>query len=393
MEPSKKSTLKTVLIVFASILFYTVLQNTRLLSDWIGYFSRVMSPIIIGIFLAFILNLPLRMIEERLFAPLNRKNFKWWMRIRRSVSLMLSVLLLFGVLTLVICLIVPEVKDTAVGIVRALPGQVEALISDVTKWVEKLNLPIDLNEDTLLDGIDWNSISMELATRLTNTGGTVISSTIEFTSEILGGLFNLAVGLALSLYILGSKEKLANQAKRLCRSLISERRCNRIFTVIGMSADIFTRFITGQLTEAVLMGMFCYIGMTLFGMPYAVMVSALIAVTALIPVFGALVGTAFGAFMILLVSPLKAVGFVVFIIVVQQIDNNVIYPRIVGNSVGLPGIWVLAAVTVGGGFFGAAGMLLGVPICAVLYCLIREYVSKREKANRKKEILDRDSQD
>ncbi len=391
MEHNKKSTLKIVLIIFASILFYTVLQNTKLLSGWLSYIGQVMAPIIIGIALAFVINLPLNFFERRAFAALNRKDPKWWRTVRRPVCLVLSVLVLLGIVTLVICLIVPEVKDTAVGMIKALPEQAEALIADIKEWIIRLNLPIDLSETTLLEEIDWNSISKDLATGLTNTGGTVLSTTIGFTSNVLGGLFNFVVGLALSMYILGSKEKLWKQAKRLFRAFLPEHKCRRIFSVLGMSADIFTKFITGQLTEAVLIGVFCYIGMLIFRMPYAVMVSALISVTALIPVFGAFVGTAFGALMILFVSPLKAIGFVVFIVIIQQIDNNVIYPRIVGSSVGLPGIWVLCAVTVGGGLFGAVGMLLSVPVCAVIYCLVREYVIKREKTRREDDIIHPDT--
>lgn len=387
MEPNKKSTLKTVLIIFASILFYNVLQNTKLLSEWIGYISQVMAPIFIGVVLAFVINLPLNLFENRVFAPLNKKDSKVWRSLRRPVCLVLSVLLLLGIMTLVICLIVPEVKNTAVNMIKSLPGQADALIADIRAWIVRLNLPIDLNDTSFLGKIDWNSISKELASGLTSTGGTVISTTIGFTSDILGGLFNFVVGFALSMYILASKEKLLRHAKRLFAAILPEHKSRRLFSVMGMSADIFTKFITGQLTEAVLIGVFCYIGMLIFRMPYAVMVSALISVTALIPVFGAFVGTAFGALMIMFVSPLKAIGFVVYIIVIQQIDNNAIYPRIVGSSVGLPGIWVLCAVTVGGGLFGAAGMLLSVPVCAVIYCLVREYVVKKEKTGKKDDII------
>lgn len=379
MEPNKKSTAKTVFIIFASILFYTILQNTKLLSGWISYVGKVLAPIFIGIALAFIINLPLNLFENRVFAAVNRKDPKGWSKVRRPLCLLISVLILLGILTLVVLLIVPEIRDTAVSIVKSLPGQIEELVQNVRDWVVRMNLPIDINETTLFEEIDWNSVSKDLLAGITNTGSTVITTTIGLTSEIVGGLFNFVIGLALSLYILGSKEKLVRQAKRLSEAVLPEHKCRRMFSILRMSADIFTKFITGQLTEAVLIGLFCYIGMTVFRMPYAVMVSALISVTALIPVFGAFVGTAFGAFMILLVSPLKAVGFVAYIIIIQQIDNNVIYPRIVGSSVGLPGIWVLCAVTVGGGLFGAVGMLLSVPVCAVLYCLVREFVVNKEK--------------
>ena len=376
MEPNKKSTLRIVLIIFASILFYTILQNTKLLSGWISYAGQVLSPILIGIVLAFIINIPLSLFERKIFVRLDKKFPKGWGRARRPVCLVLSVLLLCGILTLVLCLIVPEVKNTAVSMIQALPARAEELIAKAEEWIVRLKLPID--ETEFFDKIDWNSISKELLSGLSNTGSTVISTTIDVTSGVLGGIFNFVIGLALSLYLLASKEKLTSQAKRLFLALFPEQKCRRMFSVLRMSADIFTKFITGQITEAILIGVFCYFGMLIFRMPYAVMVSALISVTALIPVFGAIIGTVFGALMILFVSPLKAIGFVVFIIILQQVDNNVVYPRIVGSSVGLPGIWVLCAVTVGGSLFGALGMLISVPVCAVIYCLIREFIMKKE---------------
>lgn len=382
MEPNKKGTLKTVLIIFASILFYTVLQNTRLLADWLSFIGGVMAPIFIGIVLAFLINLPLNLFERKIFAGVGKKKPKLWGAVRRPLCLVLSVLVFLGVITLVFFLIVPEVKNTAVGMIKALPGQAEALVGKAGEWIERLKLPIDLAD--FFKEPDWNSLSKELLSGITDTGSTVISTTIGFTSEVLGGLMNFVIGFALSIYILSSKEKLTRHGGRLLAAILPREKCDRAVSVIRMSGDVFTKFIAGQLAEALIIGVICYVGMLVFRMPYALMVSAIIAVTALVPVFGTFVGTAFGALMILFVSPIKAVGFVIFIIIAQQIDNNLIYPRVVGSSVGLPGIWVLCAVTVGGGFFGAVGILLSVPVCAVLYFLICEFVVKKEKLSEEK---------
>ncbi|MBE6708401.1 MAG: AI-2E family transporter [Ruminococcaceae bacterium] len=378
MDKNKKSTLKTVLIIFSAILFYTVLQNTDLLSLWISYLGQILAPIFIGIVLAFVINLPLRFFENKVFRRLNQRGGKVWPKIRRGICLTLSVLLLIGIIALVIGLILPEVKNTAVSMLQTLPKHAEQLIENAKGWVEKLNLPIDVTK--FFEEIDWNSISKSLLSGISDTGSTVIVTTIDITSEVVGGVFNFVVGFALSLYILGSKERLGRQFSRLLNAMLPKKIYEKISHVFHMSGDIFTGFITGQLTEAVLIGLWCYIGMLIFRMPYAIMVSATISITALIPVFGALIGTGFGALMIFFVSPIKAIGFVVYIVIIQQIDNNVIYPRIMGNSVGLPGIWVLCAVTVGGSLFGAVGMLLSVPVCAVLYCLAKEFVAKREAA-------------
>ncbi len=382
MEPNKKGTLKTVLIIFASILFYTVLQNTKLLADWFSFIGNVMAPIFIGIALAFLINLPLNLFERRIFAGVGKKKPKLWGAVRRPLCLVLSVLVFLGVITLVFFLIVPEVKNTAVGMIKALPGQAETLVGKVGEWIERLRLPIDITD--FFKEPDWNSLSKELLSGITDTGSTVISTTIGVTSEVLGGLMDFVIGFALSIYILSSKEKLARHGMRLLAAILPREKCDRAVSVIRMSGDVFTKFIAGQLAEALIIGVICYVGMLVFRMPYALMVSAIIAVTALVPVFGTFVGTAFGALMILFVNPIKAVGFVIFIIIAQQIDNNLIYPRVVGSSVGLPGIWVLCAVTVGGGFFGAVGILLSVPVCAVLYFLICEFVVKKEKLSEEK---------
>lgn len=386
MEPNKKSTIRTVLIIFASILFYTVLQNTRLLAEWLSFIGNVMAPIFIGIVLAFLINLPLNLFEKRIFAGVGKKKPKLWNAVRRPICLVLSVVVFLGIITLVFFLIVPEVKNTAVGVIKALPGQAETLVGELREWINRLRLPIDVTE--LFDEPDWNSISKELLSGITDTGSTVITTTIDVTSGVVGGLFNFVIGFALSIYVLSAKEKLARHGKRLLAAILPKEKCDRAVSVIRMSGNVFTKFIAGQLAEALIIGVICYVGMIVFRMPYALMVSAIIAVTALVPVVGTFVGTAFGALMILFVSPIKAIGFVIFIIVAQQIDNNLIYPRIVGSSVGLPGIWVLCAVTVGGGFFGALGILLSVPVCAVLYFLVGEFVVKKEKLSGEETAVD-----
>lgn len=389
MEPNKKSTLRLVFVVFGAILFYTALQNTSLITDWISYIGRVLSPIFVGVILAFILNIPLRFFEERVFAALNRKSYKWWNVIRRAVCLILSLVLFLGIVTAFIWLIVPEVKGAIVDFALSLPEHAKSVAAFAEKWIEEFHIPVDIAE--IKDMIDLNSLSQGIIEGLSNTGGAVLQTTLSFTTGLIGGVFDFVVGFALSLYILGSKEKLISQAKRVIGAIMPEKFSKRVFSVSSMSADIFANFISGQLIEALIIGVFCYIGMTIFGMPYAVMVSAMISVTALVPVFGAFIGTAFGALMILFVNPLQALGFVAYIIIVQQIDNNFIYPRVVGNSVGLPGIWVLCAVTVGGSMFGALGMLLGVPVCAVVYSLVREFVVNKERTAAKEECVSADA--
>ncbi len=374
MEPNRKSTIRIILIIFSSILFYTVLQNLEAVRGAMAAAARILSPVFIGAAIAFIVNIPMRLLEDNVYSLIIKKR-PGVIKARRPVCLILSILIIFGLFALIIGLIAPEFAATVMSIAQTLPSQVNDLIERADELIGRFNLPLE--DVNLFEKIDWNSVSRTIVAGLSNTGA-MINKTIGVTSNVLSGLFNFVIGFVLSIYILASKEKLCRQGARLLRVILPEAACDRIFRVLAMSSGVFTKFISGQCVEALILGALCYIGMLIFRMPYALMISALIAVTALIPVFGAFIGTSVGALMILLISPLKAVGFVLFIIILQQIESNVIYPRVVGNSVGLPGIWVLLSVTLFGSIFGAVGLLLGVPFCAVLYCLVRDFVKKRE---------------
>lgn len=374
MEPNRKNTIRIILIIFSSILFYTVLQNLEAVRGAMAAAARILSPVFIGAAIAFIVNIPMRLLEDNVYSLIIKKR-PGAIKARRPVCLILSILIIFGLFALIIGLIAPEFAATVMSIAQTLPSQVNDLIERADELIGRFNLPLE--DVNLFEKIDWNSVSRTIVAGLSNTGA-MINKTIGVTSNVLSGLFNFVIGFVLSIYILASKEKLCRQGARLLRVILPEAACDRIFRVLAMSSGVFTKFISGQCVEALILGALCYIGMLIFRMPYALMISALIAVTALIPVFGAFIGTSVGALMILLISPLKAVGFVLFIIILQQIESNVIYPRVVGNSVGLPGIWVLLSVTLFGSIFGAVGLLLGVPFCAVLYCLVRDFVKKRE---------------
>ena len=196
---------------------------------------------------------------------------------------------------------------------------------------------------------------------------------------LIGGVFNFIVGFAFSTYMLLQKETLCQNAKKILFAFLDRGKAEVLISVGKLSNEMFAKFVSGQLTEAVIIGILCFLGMSLFSIPYAPLIATIVSVTALVPIFGAFIGTAFGAFLLLMVRPITAVWFVLFIIVLQQIEGNFIYPKVVGGSIGLPGIWVLFAVTLGGNLFGVMGMLLGVPISAVLYTLLRQSVFRRLK--------------
>ena len=206
-----------------------------------------------------------------------------------------------------------------------------------------------------------------------------MNTTFNVTASIVSVVVDIVLGVAFSLYVLAQKETLGRQFKKIIYALFNQQKADRLLDLTRLTDGVFTKFVTGQLTEAVIIGVLCFIGMLIFRMPYALVISVLVGFTALIPIFGALFGTAVGAFLILLESPVKAFWFVIFIIILQQLEGNLIYPRVVGKSVGLPGIWVLVAVTVGGSAMGIGGMLFAVPVATVLYVIFKEYIQKKYK--------------
>ena len=221
---------------------------------------------------------------------------------------------------------------------------------------------------------------MEKVMEVARSGiGGILNSTISVVGSVVGGVVNFFIGLIFGVYILVSKERLSSQAKRILRAYLKEKTVKEIARIIRTADDTFSSFIIGQCTEAVILGTLCAVGMLIFDFPYAVMIGSFIGVTALIPIVGAYLGAGLGAFMILTVDPLKALLFLVFIVILQQLEGNLIYPRVVGSSIGLPGMWVLAAVTVGGGLMGIGGMLLGVPLTATAYKLLRSDVNARNE--------------
>ncbi|MDD4774457.1 MAG: AI-2E family transporter [Eubacteriales bacterium] len=380
MDLNRKNILKIIFIVFVSALMFVLIQNFQAVLAFLRKVMAVLSPFIAGLAIAFILNVIMRFFENRVFGRLQAKNYRVWNRISRPVCLVLSFVVVSAVVTVLVLLIAPQIRETILAVARDLPVRTEALARSVTGFLERFNLSLDTIDRF---DIDWKSISTDIINYFRTGGTTVITNTIDFTSGVVRTIFNLILGFIFSVYLLLSKEKLSSQFKRLLRALFGEKTAEGFFEVAAISNDIFSKFVIGQATEAVILGILCYIGMLIFDMPYAIMISSLVAVTALIPIFGAFIGTAIGALIILLQSPVKALWFVIFIIILQQIESNIIYPRVVGTSVGLPGIWVLFAVTAGGSMFGVIGMLVSVPVCAVLYYLLREYVRGKPDKHRR----------
>lgn len=331
------------------------------------------SPLLIGCVIAYLLNILMSFYERHYSARLTGQTAA---RICRPVCMTAAFVTLVVIVALILGLVVPQLSSCVQLIVASLPNTMRNL----TSGLERLNL---LPEDmaNLLSAIDWQSKIGQFISGLTSGLGNVMDMVIGTISAVFSGVVTALLGVIFAIYVLAGKETLGLQCDRTMRRYLKPAWYEKVKYLLTVLNDCFHRYIVGQCTEAVILGLLCMLGMLLLRLPYAAMIGALVGFTALIPVAGAYIGAGVGAFMILTVSPVKAVIFLVFIVVLQQLEGNLIYPRVVGSSMGLPAIWVLAAVTVGGGMMGIFGMLLGVPLAATAYRLLREDVNRAPKKN------------
>jgi predicted PurR-regulated permease PerM len=292
---------------------------------------------------------------------------------RRPICLVLTLLTVAAVIALLIWIVVPELVQCITFLLAEIPPLIMKLLD--SKWIRE-TVPSDILSK--LTEIDWMSYVEKIIGTLGSGIGSAVSAVVTLVTSTFSLIVTVFVSLIFSIYMLIDKEKFFSQTKRVCKSYLSEKHFDKVSHVSAVVNNSFRRYIVGQFTEAIILGVLCSVGMMIFKFPYAGMIGTLIGFTALIPVAGAYIGAGVGAVMILTVSPLKALLFLVFILVLQQLEGNLIYPKVVGNSLGLPALWVLAAVTVGGALAGVLGMLLGVPIAAAAYQLVREDLHRRE---------------
>lgn len=332
------------------------------------------TPFLIGGAIAFILNIPMNAIEKKL---LKRWKGKSADKLKRPVSMILALLFIIGIVILVIVAVVPQLKNT----ITTLGLKVTPFFQNVLSWLEKLTTDYPLLAEKIAEleqiEFNWDAIISTVSGFLSNGVGSMVGSTVNVASNIIGGVANVFIAFVFSFYILSQKEKLQNQACRILSAYASERVERNVREVCHRLYVNFTNFICGQCLEAVILGCLFVIFMTIFRMPYAIMIGTLIAFTALIPIVGAFIGCFVGAFMILIDNPMQAVWFVVMFLIIQQLEGNLIYPRVVGNSVGLPSIWVLVSVSVGGSLWGVVGMLIFIPLMSTIYSLLRDDVNRR----------------
>ena len=369
MEWNKQNLRGWLLVICGGVAFYCGLQNLSAVIAACGALLGILSPFLLGGAIAFVLNVPMRAIERHLFPQAKRSGF------RRPLALLLTLLAVIGVLTLAVCVIGPGVGEAASAIADQLPGAMERLWEQ-TKTLEQY-LP---QLEALLSGwepSDWKSIAQKAASLLQSWGTGIVISGGGFIGGVVSGVSTFVIGLIFSFYILLQKEKLARQGRQVLYALLPMRAADRALEIVRLANRTFSRFFSGQCLEACILGAMFVVAMTIFRLPYALLVGVLIALTALIPIVGAFIGCAVGALLIAITDPVKALVFVALFLVLQQVEGNLVYPHVVGSSVGLPSIWVLAAVSVGGKLMGIMGMLLFIPLCSVLYVLFRGYVKTR----------------
>lgn len=328
------------------------------------------SPLFIGCVIAYLVNLPMKFYEKHYF-PKSKSALAG--KTRRPVCTLAAFVTLVAVVILVVNLVVPELISCIGVIFSALPAAINAIIDAL----DKIHV---LPEDIIaaLSAVDWHAKINQILNLLTSGVGNVMNVLISTVSSVFSGIVTGLVAIIFSIYLLLGKDDLSRQCDKLMRRYVKAGWYRKLLHVLAVLHKSFSRYIVGQCIEAVILGTLCALGMVILRMPYATMIGVLIAVTALIPVAGAYIGGGVGALMIFSVSPMQAVIFVVYLVILQQVEGNLIYPRVVGSSLGLPAIWVLAAVTIGGGVMGIAGMLLGVPIMAAIYQLVRETISRSE---------------
>lgn len=369
MNWNKQSLRGWLIVVCAGVAFFCALQNLGAVVGAAGALVGIFSPFLLGGAIAFVLNVPMRSIERHLFPRAKRSGG------RRPLALLLTLLAVAGVLTLAVCVIGPGIGEAVASIADQLPGAMERLWAQIMALKQYLPLVEELLGQWDLN--DWKGIAQKAAEVLQSWGGSLVSSGSGIIGGVVSGVSTFVIGVIFSFYLLLQKERLARQGRQVLYALLPEGGADRVLGVLRLANRTFSSFLSGQCLEACILGLLFVVTMTIFRLPYALLVGVLIALTALIPIVGAFIGCAVGALLIAITDPIKALVFVALFLVLQQVEGNLIYPHVVGSSVGLPSIWVLAAVTIGGELMGVVGMLVFIPLCSVAYALFRDYVKGR----------------
>ena len=384
MQLDKQNTKQILKIVVIAIVLFAIVLNLDTVWNGIKVLLNIISPFIWGLAIAFVLNIFMILYENKVFksretkTTRKKKKEKW----KRPLSIFLSIVTIVAVIAIIMVLIVPQFYEVISTLISNIPSYLESLKDfaiDITQRVPEINnfiQGITIDTNALRDGI-------------MNISKDVLDITINQISSLLTNIVNFFIAIVFAVYILLNKEELKKQAKRFIYARFGKDRADYIIKVSRLSRDSFRNFLTGQAKEAVILGLLCAIGMFILQIPYAGPIGALTALTAFIPIVGAFIGGFIGAILIVVIDPMKALIFIIFIIVLQQVEGNLIYPHVVGKNMGLPGIWVLVAITVGGSLFGILGMIIGLPILSIVYAIVTENTNKKLAEKEKTEQGDK----
>ena len=352
------------LILYTVILIFAFIYIDKILGI-LGYIIKLFMPFIIGLAIAFVLNVLVNVIEKKWL-----KNWQVKAMTKRAISLLLALTFVVGFLVFLLFLIIPNLQNTIAIFADSLPAYNRSLQELLNSWGIDANIVNEVVEVL-------KALGDTASTYIKENSNQVLETTLGIATNVVTGFINVTIGLVFAIYFLAQKEKISSQVGNLIDAYLPEKIIRKIRDIASLSNKIFSNFVGGQCIEAIIIGFLCFLGMLILRLPYASTISVLVGFTALIPVFGAFIGTIIGAFLIFMISPLQALIFIIFILVLQQLEGNLIYPKVVGKSVGLPGIWVLVAVTVGASINGILGMLLSVPIVSIIYSIVATNVKYR----------------
>lgn len=368
MEKNNSDLKKWLILILVAIVAYWGINNLATVGSVINTVIDIIFPFILGGALAYILNIPMSFFERKFTRTEKKKKAKKKTKLKRILAIILSVIVIIFILTLIITLIVPEL----VNIFNLLIDNIPYYVQEITKFAQNYSQELP-NINNFLQNLEVENLKKEAI----DQGIKLLTSSISVITNVFSGIATFFIAIFFAMYILIDKEKLKEQTKKLIKAYLGEKRAEKIINVGRISNNIFRSFFTVQCLEATILGVLCILGMLILRIPYAVPIGVLVGVTALIPVVGCFIGIIIGAILILSINPVKVITFIIFVLILQQVEGNVIYPRVVGSSVGLPGMWVLVAVSVGGSLGGILGMLIGVPIASIIYTLVKKDVNKK----------------
>lgn len=368
MEKNNSDLKKWMILILVAIVAYWGINNLNTLGNLINTIIDIIFPFILGGALAYILNIPMSFFERKFTSTSKKKKAKKKTKLKRILAIILSVIVIVFILTLIITLIVPEL----VNIFNLLVDNIPYYVQEITKFAQNYSQEFP-NINNFLQNLEVENLKKEAI----DQGIKLLTSSISVITNVFSGIATFFIAIFFAMYILIDKEKLKEQTKKLIKAYLGEKRADKLINVGRISNNIFRSFFTVQCLEATILGVLCILGMLILKIPYAVPIGVLVGVTALIPVVGCFIGIVIGAILILSINPIKVITFIIFVLILQQVEGNVIYPRVVGGSVGLPGMWVLVAVSVGGSLGGILGMLIGVPIASIIYTLVKKDVNKK----------------